>query len=75
MRQSSNGRDTVQTGSDTYAVGGRVCGAIDGLPGTVVAVSRTAAGYPIVSVVWDGADAPVNYPADYIMIRRTWPWE
>ena len=78
MRQSGERRDQMQFGSDApaspgYAVGDRVCGALDGCPGTVVSVSSVVA--PLISVVWDDGDGKeIIYPADTIMIRRLWPW-
>ena len=72
MRQSSDGRDTMQTRGDAYAVGERVFGAIDGCPGEVVSVGDST-----FTVDWTdagGADAVV-YPKDTIMVRRAFPWE
>lgn len=62
----------MQTGGDTYKVGERVFGAIDGVPGTIVSVDR---GRGVVTVEWSGGKFPVDYPEDTIMIRRAYPWE
>lgn len=71
MWKGSDGRDTLPTGGDTYAIGEKVFGAIDGVPGTVVAVADTR-----ISVEWsDGTIGPVVYPEDTYMIRKAWPWE
>jgi len=66
----------MQAGGDTptptYALGDRVRGALDGLPGVVASVDRQ---FDTILVKWDGQDFPVVYPVDTIMIRRTMPWE
>ena len=55
-----------------YAVGDRVCGAIDGCPGTVVAMDEE---FATCTVKWDNGDFPVVYDQTTIMIRRAMPWE
>lgn len=75
MWEDGNGREALLFRGDAYAVGERVFGAIDGLPGTVVGVSNVVA--PLVTVQWadENAVGDVIYPADTILIRKAWPWE
>lgn len=75
MRETGNGWEALPTRGDAYAVGERVFGAIDGLPGTVVSVSHVVA--PLVVVQWadENAVGDVIYPQDTILIRKAWPWE
>ena len=65
----------MQIGSDTpetpsYALGDRVCGALDGWPGSVVAVGDNT-----FDVRWDDGMYPITYPVETIMVRRAMPWE
>lgn len=64
----------MQNGGDTYKVGERVYGAIDNMPGTVVAVGCETRTF---SVQWadETALGDIVYPFDTIMVRRAYPWE
>jgi len=72
MRESRDGWGEMPAGRDTYEVGDRVRGALDGLPGVVTAVDRQ---FDTCTVKWDGDDFPVVYDQTTIMIRRAMPWE
>lgn len=85
MREDSSGRNTVPpwgqphdavdtqpASAPCYAVGNRVCGAIDGCPGTVVSVDEQ---FGTCVVKWDVGDFPIVYPMDTVMIRKAMPWE
>lgn len=80
MRESSDGRGSMPPwgdaspslqGQPAYAVGDRVCGAIDGIAGTVVAARGDC-----FEVRWtDGTSFDVVYPVETTLVRKAMPWE
>ena len=60
----------VFSGPYPYAVGERVCGAIDGEPGTVAALDADRGTF---TVQW--SDVAVVYPVETMMVRKAMPWE
>ena len=68
MRENGEGRDKVPP----WSVAQRVCGAIDGWPGTVVSVDAERGTF---EVKWSDGMYPITYPMDTAMVRKAWPWE